>query len=207
MTQKINLFVNRYQCGNKERQKELDFCFNTNIKSGLFSNIIPFSGRPTYNDFFEKTKEYPNDINVIANSDIYFNETLNLVQGMQTNESYALTRWEIEEGEIVSFSDKHFYNKEAKPKHSQDVWVFNGAVENVQGPFNLGIPGCDNRIAYEISLRYKLTNPSNRIQCIHNHKESERNYNIPEGYKQRVSPPYKWVDVGSESITTRRKGI
>ena len=64
---KINLFVNHYQCEDKDRQKELDFCFKTNTESGLFDEIINFSERPKYNDFFKETQKYPNDINVFTN--------------------------------------------------------------------------------------------------------------------------------------------
>ena len=127
--QKINLFVNYYNCGDKERQKELDFCKKNHKECGFFNEIINFSERPTYNDFFNATKEYPNDINILTNSDIYFNETILEVRKIKQNECYALTRWEIdtdEEGKekIVSFESKHSYNKEAKARHSQDVWDY-----------------------------------------------------------------------------------
>lgn len=203
--QKINLFINHFQCGDLERQKELDYCLNYNRDSGFFASIINFSERPMYSDFFNKTSEYPNDINVFANSDIYFNDTIKNVQGISQNECYALTRWELDGEEVVKFEEKHVYNKEAKARHSQDVWIFNGAVSGVYGDFHIGIAGCDNRIAHEISRRYQISNPSNSIQCIHKHKEESRNYNIPQGYNGRVSPPYKWVEVSQEEI--KRKNI
>lgn len=199
--QKINLFINHFQCGDKERQKELDYCFNSNKESGLFSEIINFSDRPTYSDFFKATESYPNDINILANSDIYFNDTINLVQGIEKNKAYAITRSELEGDDIVTFEEKHQYNKEAKSKHSQDVWVFNGTVNNVIGNFNIGVPGCDNRIAYEISRRYQLSNPSNVIQCIHKHKEESRNYSI----KRPIPPPYLWVGVDGTEQPRRRR--
>jgi hypothetical protein len=190
---KINLFVNHFQCGNNERQKELDFCFNHNSNYGYFDKIINFSDRPTYNDFFEATKEYPNDINILSNSDIYFTESILRAKTMSFREAYALTRWEIdEEGNIVPFEAMHLYNKEAKAKYSQDVWVFRGEVKGVNGYFHIGKRGCDNRIAYEIERAgYRLTNPSNRIQCVHKHKESGRAYTMTDV----VPRPYKFVEV------------
>ena len=203
--QEINLFISYFQCGDKERQKELDYCFESNKKSGYFANIINFDNRPTYNDFFEATKAYPDSINVFANADIYFDDTITSVKDLPKGCAYALTRWELDGDNIVSFSEKHAYNKEAKPRHSQDVWVFNGTVERVNGDFHIGVAGCDNRIAYEIMRAgYRLTNPSNVIKCIHKHKEEERNYNVPKGYRNgKVSPPYKWVEVDS-NIKTRK---
>ena len=208
--QKLNLFINHYKCVDPKRQKELDFCFKTNKESGLFNEIINFSDRPTFNDFFNATKEYPEDINVFSNSDMYFNETINLVRGMGKKDCYALTRWELDEGEIVSFDDKHTYNKEAKAKHSQDVWVFNGEVSRVTGRWHIGVPGIDNRMAHEITIAgYKVSNPSNIIKCIHKHENEARDYNIPEGYNNRVPPPYKWVEVGDQvdKLTRRRKNV
>jgi len=138
--QKINLFISHYECGDEERQKELDFCLDHNKKSLLFSIIRNFDNRPTYDKFFELTKEYPNDINILANADIYFNDTINLTQGIGKKECYALTRWEEEGDQIVPFETKHSYNKQAHAKHSQDVWVFNGYVNIKGGNFHLGRP-------------------------------------------------------------------
>ena len=197
---KVNLFVNYYNCGDKERQKELDFCKKHHKECGYFNEIINFSERPTYNDFFNATKAYPNDINIFTNSDIYFNDTILEVRKIKQNECYALTRWEEDinkEGKetIVSFDSKHTYNKEAKSRHSQDVWVINGVARHVDGWFHIGVAGCDNRIAHELSrATYDVINPSDVIQCIHKHKEVERNYNIPNNYPNgKVPPPYKWV--------------
>lgn len=192
---KINLFTNHYQCGDPERQKELDYCFNKN-RSGLFDKVIYFENRPTYKDFFKATEEYPNDINILANSDVYFNETIKHFQDLRPNEAYAITRWELEGSKPVRFEQKHQYNKEAKSKHSQDVWAFVGTVKGVFGDFFIGVPGCDNRIAYEINKRYTLTNPSDRIQCIHKHKEQARSYTI----STPVPPPYMWVDVDGVEV-------
>ena len=199
--QKINLFVNYYNCGEIERQKEIDFCFNHNKNSGLFSNIINFNDRPTYTDFFNATLAYPEDINVFSNSDIYFNDTIKHVLNMGSMDAYALTRWEESENGIVPFETKHSYNQEAKSKHSQDVWVFYGAVNTVYGGFHIGVPGCDNRIAYEINkANYNLSNPSNIIKCVHKHANEKRVYTMPD----KISPPYLWVDVNGTETPGRR---
>lgn len=205
----INLFINSYQCGTKERQAELDFCLKHNRESGFFNEIINFDGRVTYNDFFRECANYPDDINILANTDIYFNETILKVLDMGNNDCYCITRWEEEEGEIVRFKDKHDYNNEAKEKYSQDVWVIKGKAKGVNGSFHLGVPGCDNRIAHELSFKYNVSNPCDKIQCIHKHKEKERNYDIPKGYNKRVPPPYKWIEPSDEEVnlTTRRRRI
>ena len=208
---KINLFVIHYEC-DKERRKELDFCLNHNRKSGLFSQIVIFESTPTYTDFFIQAAKYPDDINILSNSDIYFNETINLVREMKENECYCITRWEEDnQGNIVRFKDKHAYNKEAKEKYSQDVWVIRGKPRQVYGEFHLGVPGCDNRIAHEfVMAHYKVSNPCERIQCVHRHKDEKRYYKIPERYfKGKVPAPYKFIEPGDEvtHVITRRRSI
>lgn len=195
---KINLFINYFQCGDKERQKEYDFCFQTNQDNPLINRIINFDNRLKYNDFFEATQDYPDDINILANSDIYFNDTIKNVLNIRDNECYAITRSELKGDKIVPFEEMNAYNKEAKARFSQDVWVFKGAVRGVRANFYLGQRGCDNRVAYEIHMAgYKLTNPCYTIECIHKHKEEVRNYTITEP----VPRPYKFIE--AEGSTTK----
>ena len=195
MSEKINLFTSYFQCGNQQRQRELDFCLEKNKANHLIHKIYLFSERPTYKIFFEQTRKYPDYINILTNADIYFNETLDYVRFIKPNQCFALTRWEDYEKKIVSFETRHIENKEAKAKHSQDVWIFRGAVKaEVYGNFYLGIPGCDNRIAFEIGRMYSVINPSKTIQSIHKHRNPVRKYNIPEGSPDRIMGRYKWVD-------------
>lgn len=186
----INLFTGYFKTTNKDRQKELDYCLSLNQYNPLIDNIFTFKDRFTYQDFFLNTLDYPDDINILANGDIYF-ENLELALNIDYRECYALTRWEISNGQIVPFEVCHQYNREAKAKHSQDVWIFKGSVKDVRGDFYLGQPGCDNKIAYELlKVGYRVTNPSLDIKCIHVHKETSRNYTLPD----RVPPPYKWIE-------------
>ena len=194
----------------KDRQKELDFCLNLNRESGYFNEVINFEGRVTYNDFFKECANYPEDVNILANTDIYFNETILKVREIQNNECYCITRWEGDGDNIVRFKDKHGYNNEAKEKYSQDVWVIKGKARQVHGAFHLGVPGCDNRICHELIMaKYSVSNPCEKIQCIHKHSDKERSYNIPRGYHNRVPPPYKFIEPGDEStnLINRRKSV
>lgn len=206
--QKINLFLIYYDC-DKDRRKELDFCLKHNRQSGFFSELIIFGSTPTYNDFFKECANYPDDINILSNSDIYFNETILKVREMKDNECYCITRWEEDGDDIVRFKDKHIYNKAAKEAWSQDVWVIKGKAKHVHGAFHLGVPGCDNRIAHEfVMAKYVVSNPCETIQCIHKHKEKERHYKIPKIYtNKRIPPPYKWIEPGDEvtNLTTKRR--
>ena len=95
-----NLFINYYIDKNQDRAKEIDECLKKNIKNPLIDKIIivteenvtdellnnlnkkikiiQVNSRPTYVDFFNYANEISSygDIAIVANSDIYFDETL-----------------------------------------------------------------------------------------------------------------------------------
>lgn len=182
-TSKLNLFTSYYQDKSPERQKEIDFCINFNRNSGFFDNVITIEGRrPTYKDFFELTKQYPDHVNVIANSDIFFNETILQAKGIRSVQCYALSRWDYVKGGMI---------KSWCRKDSQDAWIFRGRCLFQGGDFYTGTPGCDNRIAYELKQAgYMVTNPSKRIKAIHLHLSDVRNYTNLE----KVDKPYLMVE-------------
>lgn len=201
----INLFVNYYQASTEERQDEIDFCYNKNLNNSSIDNIICFTNsmipgnqdsktividieRPTYQDFFDAAKDYPNDINIIANSDIFFNETLEHVKGIKDDEIYCLTRWEWNDGNIIDFNRMH----NCPHCWSQDAWIWKGAnrakgldkviAVNLQNnnydeiSYTTGIPGCENHLAWLMKnqFAYNVSNPSKSIRAIHVHKDQSR---------------------------------
>lgn len=179
---KINLFTSYYQDKNPDRQKEIDFCLEQNRSSGYFNEVVVIYGkRPTFLDFFEATKKYPEDVNVIANSDIFFDHTILMAKEIKYNYCYALSRWDLK-------SNGNIYHH--KHSDSQDVWIFRGQSKCDVGHFYLGVPGCDNRIAYELKKKYVVTNPSISIRPIHLHLTQIHNYSE----KDKVSEPYAMVE-------------
>lgn len=182
---KINLFVQVYKSNNEARQKELDNCLrinkSLNINEVPYFNVIEISERLTFAQMFELTKEYPNDINIISNSDIFFNETILQCRFMNKMDVYALSRWDcLPDNQCVLFNRKD----------SQDVWIFNGTVKCNGGNYNLGIPGCDNKIAFELKQSgYSVLNPSKSIHAIHLHNTNFRTY-TPD---QRLKEPFHFI--------------
>jgi FkbM family methyltransferase len=210
---KINLFFEYYVDSNKKRQEELEYCIDKNINSGLFDNIFVFASkntdlsffkqfkqkvyrlypsdkkRTTFNDFFEATKYLENtDINILTNTDIYFDDTINLLKShLDKDDCFALTRWNV-----LSNGKKERYISEC----SQDVWCFRGKVNINNCNFYIGLSAADNRVAYEIDkYGYFLTNPCMTIKAYHYHLTEVRNYlsrdknntliidTVPEPYK------------------------
>jgi hypothetical protein len=200
----IRLFTNYYKDKNSQRQAELEFCLDNNLSNPLISEVVLITdesdipkhkkikvvnigSRPTYSDFFRLVNERAEaeDISIISNSDIYFNDSIKYVTNIANRECYALTRWDLSITKQL-----YFFNR----SDSQDVWIFMGNIPYVEGNFNLGKPGCDNRIAYEINkASFKVRNPSLSIQAIHVHNSAIRNFDWNDN-KDRITGPYQLVD-------------
>ncbi len=188
----INLFINYFEHSNQDRKKELEYCVEKNKKNEWIDNIIVVNRgeRSTYGDFFRAMQPYPKDVNIIANADIYFDKTIELAIEIKKNECYALTRWELFNDTIMTFDQRH--GRPSPPQWSQDAWIFRGCVkpenydsveavhnrnQRIKIPFQLGIPGCDNKIAALLREKgFIVTNPSLSIRAIHFHKNSSRSY-------------------------------
>lgn len=180
----INLFVQIYKSENEQRQKELDNCLrinqSLNINGVPYFNIVEIKERLTFNQMFKLTESYPNHINIIANSDIFFDETILATRYIGDKECYALSRWDYSNGHAYLFNRKD----------SQDVWVFNGTVKCEGGNYNLGVAGCDNKIALELKQSgYSILNPSKTIHAIHLHNSNHRTY-LP---KDRLIEPFHFI--------------
>jgi len=181
----INLFINYFNHPNPIRQSEIKECLSKNLKNPNLTIYI-IDGRPNYCDFFKKINEITtkNDINIIANADIYFDKTIKLVKNIKENECYALCRWNV-----LKNRDVVFYNH----IDSQDVWIFRGKIKEVHNAdFPLGKMGCDNAIADRLSnAGYTMLSPSEQIKTYHLHLSNIHNYSNEERNEQTVvQPPY-----------------
>ncbi len=179
---KINLFIQVYNSNNPQRQIELNTCLKINKESKLFTNIIEVNERLTFKEMFKLCKDYPKDINIIANSDIYFDETILWSRFIPNKTVYALSRWDYKgNGNAVLFNRKD----------SQDVWIFDGVPsDKLIANYNLGVAGCDNRIAWELrTAGYNVLNPSKTIHAIHLHQSEYRTYHA----KDRLLEPYYFI--------------
>lgn len=194
---KINIFQNYYLSDNEARNIELVECNTRNAMLSYYSDDVYFhvtKHRFTFNEFFEMTKEYPNDINIVANSDIYFTQScIHRIEMLFRNIAnpnktcLALSRHDLDsEGNEVLFNRVD----------SQDAWCFFGQVPKVQGAdfYVGGIAGCDNKIAYLLQKEgYALFNPSMDIKIIHLHDSKYRTWNTPNNLKEQLKPPFAYV--------------
>lgn len=196
------------------RNAELDFCINQVHKSPYISKvyyfcdinvdtsvidtreksvIIRFNEKEkdfTYNQYFEFANKHfsDNDIIILSNLDIFFDDSLQKVEEFfhihSKTHVMAINRWDFDKKTLVSVNCEWEY--------SQDVWIWKGHLNTsgIDADFPLGKPGCDNRIAYELYKNYEVINPSRTVRTHHYHTSQHRAYRfgdlsitIPEPYK------------------------
>jgi hypothetical protein len=204
----ISLFINFYNDANPLRQLEINECLSRNIMNAMIDKVyvmvdsenvhlfdldncdkietVICAGRPTYAEIFRiiNANIHENDIAIIANTDIYFEEhDVALINYyLQPNTCYALSRWDkLPDGSLRLFNRAD----------SQDSWIFKGHIKEIAGcDFTMGRPGCDNAICQRIEAAgYSIQNPAQDIKSIHVHLTGIRNYDA----SQTVALPYKLI--------------
>jgi len=192
----------------EERLKELEYCVRKNNKNPLIDLIILVveegtsdylipkgekikieiaKKRPSYGDLFRIALNNLIDskgLIIIANSDIFYKkeDILKIRERINDNEVFALSRWD-------------FNFKGLRSHHntwdSQDSWIFKNTILPGEYDIKLGIPGCDNKIAYELNKAgHILKNPSKTIRSYHFHESDYRTYNEED----RIPGPYFFIN-------------
>lgn len=172
---KYRLVVNSYLDPDPVRNAELVEAAVVN--AGVFDEVQPVSGRPTFAELFAVANRLtaPDDINVIANTDVSFDDTIRAADdNLDIGECWALSR-----------DDNHSAD-------SQDAWVFYGPIiVPPECDFAAGIPGCDNRLAFLLDqVGYRLTNPCHTVRVRHHHASGIRRYHRRFDL---VRGPYKMI--------------
>lgn len=182
---KIRLFYNYYIDKDSSRKQEIDFCLQKNIDNPHFEIIIVDSEKnPTFNFFFEKINllSGPEDISIICNADIFFDDTIKLVTTIPHHMVYALGRWDWHANRGPDF---------IHPDINQDVWVVRGPISEVSGDFMIGKPGSSGKIAWEFDKAgYHVRNLGGTIKSYHVHDSGIRNHSEEE----RIPGPYLNVE-------------
>ena len=108
---------------------------------------------------------------IISNNDIYF-ENLNKIK----------KKILILKNMILAITRTNYFNKYDnqfkiwnKNDLSQDSWIFISPIKIPKQIIYIGWQGCDNRIAYELSNFYNLSNPTDEIICYHYQKNNNIN--------------------------------
>ena len=145
-------------------------------------HLHPYGQRLTFSELFRFADRFPAGTRVIvANADIYFDETLALLDAHDlTGRLLCLSRWDAQPDGSLRRFDHAF---------SQDAWIFQAPIRPFPCDFSLGLPGCDNRLAgaaKEAGLR--LQNPSQSIRACHLHLSPVRHYSERDRIRGAFAP-------------------
>jgi hypothetical protein len=192
MTRPINLITCFYVDSDFIRHAELRECLERNIKNPFFSKVfvlveegsenerilqetkvvaIPVpKGRQTYADFVKVANQYcDGQLVVLANTDIYFDETLAFLHSVETSgRIYVSTRREVGMGGRSLWS----YHQQAS-----DAWVIEAPIQGVDLNIQLGKMGCESLfLGRMLRAGYAIENVSFDLKCYHLHLTAKRNY-------------------------------
>jgi len=135
--------------------------------------IINNNNRLTYKDFFNYANQYTTEdtINILINSDIVIGENFDLLERMQSNELFFLTKYDINKQAEISLCNLL----------GCDTWIWKNRIDCDIGNHYLGKPYCDFKLSYEFyKIGYKIRNPSFDLKTYHLHNINIRNYNESE---------------------------
>ena len=188
----IGLWTSWYTEPDPIRRRELRECLERNLDNGALDHIHLFcercdaplthpkliattvTMRPTYGDFLSDIRAWcdSNDgttFGIIANSDIFFDQTILTLADRQTSDQVAaLARWDV-----AHDGTPRLFNR----NDSQDVWTFKGRPRDVAADFCVGIPRCDNRMLHELrNAGYEVINPAYSIRTYHLHAGQREEY-------------------------------
>lgn len=167
-----NLFINTF--GDDNRRDEFAYCLERNKK--VFDAVYVIDGDRTIQYMVDYANGHQGDVNVLANADIWFEET-NTLANIGDNDMWALTRYE----------NGAFFCR----RDSADSWAFRGKIRLKDCGFRLGLRGTDNALAARgKSAGYVVTNPSLDIRTNHEHKAARKPNNLyaPQPYDMDVKP-------------------
>lgn len=215
----MKLIIEYYTPDNNDRNNEYLYCIEKNIESKLFEQThifveegsklpdrlankvnVYYDKRRTFQDLFNFCNEhFPNEICVIANTDIMFDETIKHVNKDNIEGKFiCLTRWDIlPDGEVK------LYREDTNTSYgSQDTWIFKAPTLLNNADFFMGKPGCDHKIVYLADkVGLGVINPSKKIITKHLHNSKYRTYKT--NGEDSVSKPwlglYPTDDINKES--------
>lgn len=214
---KINLFIQFFIHPNVERLNEIKTCLRMNVINPFINNIfllnetetmyteeelgcptkkiiqLPLGKRMMYSDIIR----YVELLNiegyiVIANSDIFFDETIeNILKSDMNIKPILMTQLRYEYdgtptgikvfGPRPDSQDTWIYHKKWNPMLNKYIKAFN---------FQLGKPGCDNHITYLFKIcGFSLVNDPQLVHTLHYHTTQIRNYTQADAIK----PPYIFI--------------
>ena len=231
--EKIYLIYQYFTPKTQKRLEEMQICMKKNVQNNAFEKIfllnerqysreelglkqythtiidrrveqVVINNRLKFSDVFDfVAKKKLLGFVVVINSDIFFDETIRLLNktDMHLHKSMlSLLRYEYRTY-MLQLSDARLFGPRGD---SQDTWIFHSDYnikEEYRRAFNFyfGQPGCDNKLLYLYkTLGYKLYNDPQAVKSYHLHADVGRNYNLqPLPTPYYIMMPYKQEGYGN----------
>jgi hypothetical protein len=226
---KMNLLTVLYNEKNVSRCTEYIVCLERNLQHGMIDNIHVLyddsgddkdgflltylktrpvtiryiHGRPSYNDCFEyANKQFPDGRVILANADIFFDETLNTIKTYDLNNKFlALTRYDVMTNGSIKKLTATRGGKVFDNIWSQDVWIFPTPLKKFNknaSKIQIGVYECDTAIAAcAKDAGLVVLNPCLTIRCYHLHMSQVRSYDRKDRpYKKLPRYGVPWTRLG-----------
>jgi hypothetical protein len=214
------LYLQYFSHKDASRKKELDFCTKHNINNKNFdkvyvllekeeddfgwlhnerTEVININKRANYKTFvdFANERSEKGDIHILTNLDIFFDDSVKLLDQMKDKDFITLTRWDIN----AKTKQAKFFNVNC----SQDTWIWKNEIDfdntNLDLTYNLGTPGCDNAICGEFHENgYRVLNPSLSVKTFHLHEDKSRSYTDDDVVRKKLYLLYPTQDFENSKI-------
>ena len=231
--EKIYLIYQYFTPNTQKRLEEVQICMKKNLQNNAFEKIfllnerkysreelglkqythdiinqrieqVIINSRLTFTDVYDfVAKKKLLGFVVIINSDIFFDETIRILNktDMHLHKSMlSLLRYEYRKY-MLQLHDARLFGPRGD---SQDTWIFHSDYnikEEFRRAFNFyfGQPGCDNKLLYLYkTLGYKVYNDPLTIKSYHLHADVGRNYPLaPLPTPYYIMMPYKKEGYGN----------
>lgn len=154
-----------------ETKNDRDYGFLHDIKHEKLE-IITTDKRPFFSDLFALANQCgANQVAVICNADIYFDQDSNLERAheIDNRQFWTISRYDEQE-------DNKWEITPLAAEGSHDCWIFRTPISQFPSEYHLGIIGCDQIIAQRaVEAGFLVLNPCLTIQQRHLHRHDIRN--------------------------------
>lgn len=197
--QDVYMHCQWYQTEDTHRNTEINYCLEQNLRNKnidhfiwyvpseyleqipqqLRGEVVPIRDRLTFGTAIRRARDREG-LHILINTDIVVPESAvsQLKERIQQRDIVCLSRWES------SMQDYPKARLIQTRGGSQDLWAWRSTLAihdsalDVFDRIPLGVPGCDNRMAYEFGKLGNTINPSNTIRTYHIHESQYRTYTI-----------------------------
>jgi hypothetical protein len=200
------LIVPHYPSPDHARRGEIELCLRANLAHPGIDRVllvgadrhpphpkltlVPGTDRPTFDALFRLADQWPGEVVIVANADIYFDATLALAAGIGHGELYALSRWNPITQRLCGSIIAEDGTERHSPGIGADAWIFRSPLPPIGANFAQGLPFCDHRaarLAQDAGLR--ASNPCLSIRTWHAHASRFRTYTPADC----IPGPYAWL--------------